>query len=35
MMIYELKRLNIDQLVMIAKRKRGLKKILIEYLLKS
>lgn len=32
---YELKRLTIDQLVIIAKRKRGLKKILIEFLIKS
>lgn len=29
---YELKRLTIDQLQMIAKRKRGLKKILIGFL---
>jgi hypothetical protein len=32
---YELKRLTIDQLQIIAKRKKGLKKILIEFLMKS
>ena len=32
---YELKRLNIEQLVMIAKRKRGLKNILIKLITKE
>jgi len=33
--IYELKRLNTDQLIIFAKRKRGLKNVLIEFLAKS